>query len=106
MKDRRIGAAAIIDTPHPPKKQERETKRKKAQKQEREGSNPLIWSPTAVNSKLLIGLLYTTCGIAVKRYIIATAAAVRTESDHTKSHKSPNYRNEKNRMGFSTGKKR
>ena len=47
-------------------------------------------------------LLYSTCGTAAKRYI---AAAIRTESDHDKRHKSPNHGNEKKRMGFSICKK-
>ena len=52
------------------------------------GLNPLIWRPAAVNNTLLIVLLCSnTCDTAVKRYIITTAAAVLTESDHTKSHK-------------------
>ena len=49
----RIGPAAIVNLPHPPRKKT-EKKRKKAQKQGREGSNPLIWRPNAVNSTLLI----------------------------------------------------
>ena len=48
MKNRRIGAAAIVNPPPPPKKKEQ-----KAQKEGREGSNPLIWSPAAVNSRVL-----------------------------------------------------
>ena len=61
-------------------------------KTQREGSNPLVRRPTAVNRTLLIYtpeylvvLLYSsTCATAVKRYINTTAAALRTESDHTK----------------------
>ena len=53
VKNERIGAAAIINPPHPPKKQNEKQRKKKAQKEGREGSNPLIWSPTAaVNSTL------------------------------------------------------
>ena len=54
-KNRRIGAAAIINAlKHPKKKNEKQSEKKKALNEGREGSNPLIWSPTdAVNSKLL-----------------------------------------------------
>ena len=56
-----------------------------------------------LEAKLLKQLLYSrTGGPAVKRYIITTAAAVRIESAHIKSHNPPNHRNEKkNRAGFS-----
>ena len=54
-KNRRIGAAAIINAlKHPKKKNEKQSEKKKALNEGREGSNPLIWSPTdAVNSTLL-----------------------------------------------------
>ena len=52
MKNRRIGAAAIINRLHLPKNKERKTERQKSTEGgEREGPNPLIWSPiAAVNS--------------------------------------------------------
>ena len=73
-----ITQAPINPLTHPKKKQT--SKSKKKRKQGREGSNPLIWRPTAMNSTLLIliALLYSTCGTAVKRYIITAAAAIRT----------------------------
>ena len=53
FKNKRIGAAAIIDPSSTPKK-ERKTKRKKAQNQRREGLNSVIWSPTAVVSSTML----------------------------------------------------
>ena len=51
VKNRRIGAAAIINTRHPPKTKRRKTRRKSTKRGERE---PFIWRPTdAVNSTVL-----------------------------------------------------
>ena len=56
-------------------KKNEKKKKKLTQTHGREGSNPLIWRPTAVNSALIIVLLlYSTCGTcAVKRYVMTTA---------------------------------
>ena len=47
----------------------------------------------------------TVCGTAVERYIITTAAAVRTESDHYKSTNHLITESKKKRTDFSMGKK-
>ena len=55
---------------------------------------------------LIVLLLYiSTCGTAVRGYIITAAAVVRTESEHTKSHNHQIAERKKNRMDFSIRKK-
>ena len=69
-----------------------------------EGSNPLIWRPTAVNSIYFISFpVYSPCDTAVKRYIFNTAAA----AVHPKKPQILKFPKRINRMRFSisAGKK-
>ena len=58
VKNRRIGASALMNPLHSQQKKERKTKRKKSTKRGKRGLHPFIWSPpAAVNSTLLKHLL-------------------------------------------------
>ena len=53
VKNRRIGAAATINPPHPPKEKNGKQSEKKST-QKREGSSQVIWSPTAAANSTIV----------------------------------------------------
>ena len=53
MKNRRTGAAAITNPPHPPKEKNGKQSEKNTKRGKIEGLNPLSWSPTAAVTSTL-----------------------------------------------------